>query len=156
MVREKKLRCAEAEHIADARVRFFRIEAEASRWREQLSLVGAEFGRTIRHFRKMGDTWSVLGDRCARNQEELPGSTVADYARRGKEAYARKRAADYYRLANSTDQTRLEIARKCGTLTEWAEFDSGTPIDLAGCGSNSLQTQISLNGDWQTIQGQAQ
>lgn len=111
--------------LADARVRYFRMEAEAARWREQLQMLGAEFGRTIRYFRKLADMWTELGSRDSVRHSNATLSKVTVAANMGRRAYALKRAAWLSALSTDVERKLKDCAQKCGTTQDWAEFDWG-------------------------------
>jgi len=112
-----------ANNFQDARVRFFRIEAEAMRWREQLALIGAEFGRTIRHFRRLSGVWLAAADSL--QKPSYNESPIQEWARAGRHAYALKKSAFFGGQARSTAEKRQESGTKNKTLELWNKVDQG-------------------------------
>jgi len=115
-----------SDFFRDARVRFFRVEAEAMRWREQLQMIGAEFGRTVRYFESFAKIWTKMAVQHQSDAVDLDSGSIADVAQLGRQAYALKRAHwnEFWRagvLARFKD-----TAKQCNTLQDWAQFDWGT------------------------------
>lgn len=130
--------------ISDARVRFFRIEAEALRWREQLAIVGAEFGRTIRHFQQMGKAWLSSADALEHPcDSETPNQ---ERARAGRRAYALKKAAFFHEQARSAALKRSQSGTRVDALKLWDRVDSGiyysTQLRNADLGQDIATTEV--------------
>ncbi|KAJ7938034.1 hypothetical protein B0H13DRAFT_2398328 [Mycena leptocephala] len=83
-----------SEALAGDRVQWFRAEAEMQRWQEQGEQKLTELLRTIRSFRRMQQTWTVLG---------------STNLQPGPRAYARKKAAMYERRATQAQDFVIAV-----------------------------------------------
>ena len=112
-----------SDHFKDARVRFFRIEAEAMRWREQLALIGAEFGRTVRHFRRLSGVW--LSAAHSLQKPSYSESPIQERSRLGRHAYALKKSAFFESQARFAAEKRQQSGMKNSALEMWNKVDQG-------------------------------
>ncbi|EJD32891.1 hypothetical protein AURDEDRAFT_178015, partial [Auricularia subglabra TFB-10046 SS5] len=136
-----------AEYTDDEnRVRYFRLLGHHTRWVEQHAIVGAEFGRTERHFCKMKSIWQELaaefdtkaakqGAEVASRRDAAIKDGVSEAMRepvqlkrverqlRGSAAYARQKASFYMGLEIEAHTRRLKAAAAWDKENLWAKFE---------------------------------
>lgn len=115
------------------------------RWTEQLAIVGAEFGRAVRHYDRMQEIWSLLAKECLKrgndDEQRVEEARAAFRAEglaetsepveekkevwfaRGAGAYARKKATFYKDLAQQTRALMDTASVTCDVEGDWASFD---------------------------------
>ncbi|KAH7099136.1 hypothetical protein BKA62DRAFT_673696 [Auriculariales sp. MPI-PUGE-AT-0066] len=104
----------------DRRVHYFRIQADCERWAEQVKLIGADWGRAIRHMQRLAQVWTDL----AKVEMQSTSQEATDQlVRNGRAAYASKKAQWFRKQAEQFEKKRLETGSRCGMLEGWSEFD---------------------------------